>query len=146
MHVGHEKSQIIRHVIREGQVNRILEIGTYCGYSGLVMANEVKGKEGAKVISTEVDEGFATIATAIHKHAGLSNVIQIKLGTVEKLLEEIKEAGPFDLILLDHAKQLYVPDFELLEKAGVLSSSAVIVADNVIYPGTPEFLKLMKEN
>jgi len=46
-----------------------------------------------------------------------------------------------DMIFMDHCKECYLPDLKLMEAAGLVGDGTVIVADNVIYPGAPDFLE-----
>ena len=74
----------------------------------------------AKVYSIEPNELFIGVAKSIHKHAGMDNKIIIKTGIVEKLKDWIKETGPFDFIFIDHVKNLYLSDYELLKEYGAI--------------------------
>ena len=56
----------------------------------------------------------------------------------------IKENGPFDLIFIDHHKAYYLSDFKLIEANGGIRKGTVIVGDNIIYPGTPDYLAFFK--
>ena len=47
-------------------------------------------------------------------------------------------------MLIDHQKDLYSQDFMLLKEYGVLDKAHIIIADNIIHPGAPEYLKMMK--
>ena len=46
-----------------------------------------------------------------------------------------------DLLFLDHAKEAYAPDLAMLERAGLVRSGAIVVADNVVFPGAPGYLE-----
>lgn len=50
------------------------------------------------------------------------------------------------MIFIDHVKTLYLPDFLLLEKYGVIREGTMVVGDNIIYPGSPDYLKWFKES
>jgi predicted O-methyltransferase YrrM len=50
------------------------------------------------------------------------------------------------MILLDHAKELYLLDYGLLEKYGVIRKGAILIADNIIFPGAPNYLAHFKQN
>ena len=54
--------------------------------------------------------------------------------------EYLKNNGPFDMVLIDHVKALYKKDYELLLDFGVLKKDHCIIADNIIFPGAPEYL------
>ncbi|KAK6318967.1 hypothetical protein J4Q44_G00101780 [Coregonus suidteri] len=47
----------------------------------------------------------------------------------------------FELVFLDHWKDGYLPDTKLLEECGLIQKGTVLLADNVICPGTPDYLE-----
>ena len=49
------------------------------------------------------------------------------------------------MIFIDHFKDVYLKDFLLLEKYGVIKKGTVIVGDNIIFPGAPDYLQWFKE-
>lgn len=89
---------------------------------------------------------FVEIARQMHKHAGLQDRIIIHQGTIQSEVNTLKKEGPFDLIFIDHLKHLYMPDFKFLESEGLIRKGTVIVADNIIYPGSPDYLEHFKKN
>jgi catechol O-methyltransferase len=50
------------------------------------------------------------------------------------------------LIFIDHWKDEYLPDFKLLEQHGLIKKGTVIVADNCIFPGCPDYLEYVRGN
>ena len=52
----------------------------------------------------------------------------------------------FDVIFFDHWKNVYLKDLEFLEKEGVVKSGTVLIADNVVTPGAPDYLAYVKES
>ena len=111
MNLGSEKAEIVKGAMKDRPIKTVLEIGGYCGYSALVFANEIAGREGAKVYTIEINDYYAGIARKIQEHAGLDKMIEIHLATVEKSADFIKSKGPFDMIFIDHVKDLYLPDY-----------------------------------
>lgn len=112
---------------------RILEIGTLGGYSTIWMARALP-KDG-KLISLELDQHHATVAGKNIAHAGLSDIVDIRLGkAIETLPQLVKNnEGPFDMIFIDADKPPYTEYFEWslkLSRPGTL-----IIADNVIRDG-----------
>jgi catechol O-methyltransferase len=103
--------------------------------------------ESTAIVHTiEPNEEYAGIAHRIHQHAGLADRIIIHIGTVQSQADFIKSHGKFDFIFIDHLKDLYLKDFNELEGFGVIGKGTVIVADNIIYPGSPSYLKYFQEN
>jgi len=46
-----------------------------------------------------------------------------------------------DFILIDHVKELYLPDLQLMLSLNLLRKGSVIVADNILMPGAPDYKK-----
>ena len=61
------------------------------------------------------------------------------------MLQELRTRGvrSVDYALIDHESSLYVKDLLILQNSGLLRKGAIIVADNVVIPGAPEFRKYM---
>lgn len=51
-----------------------------------------------------------------------------------------------DLLFIDHLKSLYLWDFKIIEGEGLIKEGSLIVADNIIYPGCPDYLNYFKES
>lgn len=112
---------------------KILEIGTLGGYSTIWMARALP-KDG-KLISLELEQHHATVAGKNIARAGLSDIVDIRLGkAIETLPQLVKNnEGPFDMIFIDADKPPYTEYFEWslkLSRPGTL-----IIADNVIRDG-----------
>ena len=50
------------------------------------------------------------------------------------------------MILIDHWKNLYLPDLKWLEEKGIVAKGTVLIADNIIHPGVPDYLQYFKES
>jgi catechol O-methyltransferase len=59
---------------------------------------------------------------------------------VKESEEFLKQHGPFDMIFIDHVKGEYLADFLLLEQYGVIAKGSLIIGDNIIKPGAPDYL------
>ncbi len=55
-------------------------------------------------------------------------------------------AGTLDFVFLDHDKDAYVPDLELIVERGWLRPGAIVVADNVKSPGVPRYREYMRDH
>jgi len=126
----------------------IVEVGTYCGYSAILIASHMG--PSAHLYCFELDVLHAAIARAIVDYAGLSNRITIIVGTVTThLLKELKTKrgiSKIDLLFLDHVKDAYLSDVKYIETNGFIQSGSVIVADNIIYPGCPDYANYIRNN
>jgi len=152
MNVGDEKGALLDDALRRAAPQRILELGTYCGYSALRMARVMP--EGARITSIEFVAANADIARAIWRHAGIDDRATVVVGTLgdggktADALESQHGFGPgtVDFIFLDHDKDAYLPDTELLLERGWLHAGSVLVADNVKMPGAPKYRGFMQDN
>lgn len=147
MNVGDEKGCIVDSVVSELKPTTVLELGTYCGYSAVRMASLLPPH--AKLITLEFNPEYAVIARQVIDWAGLQDTIQLVEGASSEWIPQMKEkfgVKTFDLIFLDHWKDRYLPDTKLLEKCGLLREGTVLLADNVICPGTPDYLEYVRNS
>jgi predicted O-methyltransferase YrrM len=112
---------------------RILEIGTLAGYSAIWLAQALP--PGGRLVTLEVDRLHAAVARENIARAGLSPVVEVRLGPALETLTSLVEtaAAPFDFIFIDADKPsypLYLPLAVALSRPGT-----VIVADNVVRKG-----------
>ena len=142
MNLGEDKGKIVLEAIHKYKPKTILELGTFVGYSSLVMAHASK----ATVHTFDPNEACTSTARKFHDHAGLSGLIKIHLGTIQAHEEFIKQHGPFDMIFIDHWKNLYLSDLKWLEEHGAIQKGTVVIGDNIITPGSPDYLAYFKES
>lgn len=112
---------------------RILEIGTLGGYSTICLARALP--HHGKLITLELDRKHAEVAVSNIAHAGLSHVVELRLGPAIESLSQLnaEKVEPFDMIFIDADKPSY-PDY--LPWALKLSRpGTLILADNVIRDG-----------
>lgn len=150
INVGDEKGKILDDAVRRGNAKKILELGTYCGYSSMRMA---AAAPEAHIYSLEFNADNAEIARSIHKHAGVDDRITVILGTLDdgKTADALETEhgftpGSVDLVFLDHAKEAYLPDIKMIVERGWLHPGSIAVGDNIKFPGAPEYHAYMKEN
>jgi len=131
--VAPNQGKLLHLLARIQGARRILEIGTLGGYSTIWLARSLPSD--GKLITLEVEAKHAEVARANIERAGLSSLVQLRLGpALESLLQLQKEgAKPFDLIFIDADKQ-NIPAY--LESSLRLSRpGTVIITDNVIRDG-----------
>jgi catechol O-methyltransferase len=151
INVGDEKGELLDGALRRADPRLILELGTYCGYSALRMARAMP--EGARVVSIEFNPANAAIARRIWDHAGIDDRLNVVVGTlgdggrtVDVLEAEHGFApGSVDFAFLDHDKDAYLPDLRLMLERGWLRTGSIVVADNIKFPGAPEYRAFMAE-
>jgi catechol O-methyltransferase len=151
INVGDEKGEILDAAVRRTDPKLVLELGTYCGYSGLRIARAMN--PGARLVSVEFNPANAAIARRIWEHAGVGDRLTVVTGTLgdggataERLESEHGfTKGSVDLVFIDHDKNAYLPDLHLIVERGWLHRGSVAVADNVKFPGAPKYRAYMKE-
>jgi predicted O-methyltransferase YrrM len=116
INVGAEKGKILDNAVERTQPRRLLELGTYCGYSALRMAR-VMPRE-ARLYSVEFNTANAEIARRILAHAGVEDRVSVIVGTLGDGGETIRTlrpehnfvTGSLDLVFLDHDRKAYLSD------------------------------------
>ncbi|HWP67451.1 MAG TPA: class I SAM-dependent methyltransferase [Candidatus Limnocylindria bacterium] len=151
MNVGDEKGLILDAAVRRCAPRLLLELGAYCGYSALRMARVMP--PSARLVSVELAAANAAIARRIWEHAGIADRVTAVVGTlgdggatIERLQRE-HGFGPHavDFVFIDHDKAAYVPDLERILAQRWLRPGAIVVADNVRFPGAPAYRAYMRE-
>jgi len=127
--VGRAAATLMNLIIRGAEARSILEVGSSYGYSTTWLAAAARAV-GGKVTSLELRAAKTEYARAQLKRAGLDGYVEFRVGDALATLAELP--GPFDFVLLDLWKDLYVPAFDLLHPK--LSPGAIIVADNMLNP------------
>lgn len=107
----------------------VLELGTSYGYSTLFLADAVR-QVGGRLVTMELADYKQDHAREMIAKAGLSEVVDFQLGDAVDLIG--RNDGPFDVVLLDIWKDLYVPCFEAFYPR--VAEEGVIAADNMIEP------------
>jgi len=128
MNVGKEKGEILEECLKSSDGTRALELGAYCGYSAILMARILKERDG-KLVSIEKSKRNAAVAKAVVEYAGLGDYVDFKVGSASDQIKTLET--PFDLVFIDHWKDLYLPDLRLIEDRGLLNAQAQVIADNV---------------
>jgi len=111
----------------------VLELGTLGGYSTIWMARGLPAD--GRLVTIEADPRHAEVARANLVHAGVSDLVQIRVGTGDEVLPQLvaEGEGPFDMVFLDADKQGLA---EYLGWALELSRpGGLILADNVVREG-----------
>lgn len=147
MNVGDRKGKILDDAVKAADPMLVLEIGSYIGYSAVRMGRLLK--EGAHLYSLEYSERNAKIAQGMADWAGLKDKVSILTGSIQMTVQDIKEkygVKQFDFVFIDHHKDLYLPDLKFLMEQGLLKKGTVVMADNVLWPGSPEYLKYVTES
>jgi catechol O-methyltransferase len=151
MNVGDEKGEILDRAVQRCSPRLLLELGAYCGYSGLRMARVMP--PDARLISVEFLQANAEIARSIWQHAGVADRVTALVGslgdggeTIARLRSEHGFGeGSVDFVFIDHDKAQYLADLERMLAQRWLHAGSIVVADNIKMPGAPKYREYMRD-
>lgn len=129
MLTGVVEGRLLEFLVFAVRPQRVLELGTYSGYSSLSMAPVLP--PGGHIDSCEVDETHAAVARRYLDEAGLGDRVTIHLGPALETIERL--AGEYDLIFIDADKLNYPAYYEALVPR--LSPNGIMVLDNTLWSG-----------
>ena len=131
--VSPAQGKLLHLLARVQGARSILELGTLGGYSTIWLARALP-PEG-HLLSLEVDPTRAELARANVARAGLTSVVEIRLGRAEDTLQQLVTEGrePFDLIFIDADKTGYSEYLKWSLK--LARPGTLIIADNVVRKG-----------
>jgi caffeoyl-CoA O-methyltransferase len=129
MMVGPLEGPFLGWLVWLSGAKRILEIGTFTGYSSISMALNIP-PEG-RIVSLDVNEETSAVARRYAEEAGVADRIDYRVGPAIEELGRLD--GPFDLVFIDADKESYVDYYENVVPK--LSERGFIVADNVLWSG-----------
>ncbi len=128
---GHIQGKLLEMLVRMQRSRRVLEIGTFTGYSALCIAAGLE--EGGELHTIEVDDELEAFAAdffarsehgaKIHQHIGSALEVAPALG------------GRFDMVFIDGDKREYPAYYNMLFDAGLVGSGSVLIADNILWSG-----------
>ncbi len=130
MEVGHLEGAFLRILVRLLRAKRILELGTFTGYSSLLMAEGLP--DDGKLITCDINLVATEIAKKYWSRSPHGKKIELKLGPALETLKTIE--GIFDLVFIDADKVNYINYWELcLPK---IRRGGLLVIDNVLWSGS----------
>jgi caffeoyl-CoA O-methyltransferase len=111
------------------RAQRVLELGTFTGYSSISMALALP--PGGRVISCDVNEETTAIARRYAEEAGVADRIEYRLGPGLETVARLD--GTFDLVFIDADKPNYINYYEAT--LPLLADGGLIVVDNTLWSG-----------
>ena len=130
MLTGAVEGRLLETLVFASGAKRVLEIGTYSGYSALAMAAGLQ--DGGEVITCEVSEEHAAFARSHIAESPHAGRIDVRVGPALDTIASLE--GPFDLVFIDADKTGYPEYFEAC--LPLLAARGVIVLDNTLRHGT----------
>jgi predicted O-methyltransferase YrrM len=131
--VSSNEGKFLHLLARSIGARNILEIGTLAGYSTIWLARALP--EGGRLITLEFDPKHAKVARANIAHAGLSDIVDLRVGAAIDSLPDIALEGlaAFDLVFIDADKQSNPEYFAWALK--LTHPGSLIIVDNVVRDG-----------
>jgi predicted O-methyltransferase YrrM len=127
--VGPDVGRFLNILVRTARAQMVVEVGGSVGYSTIWLAAAV-ADIGGQVVSIETDDGKVEELRKNLAEAGLLEHVRIESESAHLVLPELP--GPFDMVLIDHWKDLYIREFDLAWPK--LREGGLVVADNILKP------------
>ncbi|MBS1853947.1 MAG: class I SAM-dependent methyltransferase [Acidobacteria bacterium] len=134
MQVAPEQGQFLHLLVRMVGAKKVLEVGTFLGYSSAWMALALP--PDGRIVACDLSEEFTSRARRTWQDAGVAGKIELRLGPALDTLDSLiaaGEAGTFDFAFIDADKVNYANYYE--RALVLLRQGGVIAADNVLWDG-----------
>jgi caffeoyl-CoA O-methyltransferase len=129
MLTGPLEGRFLQMLVWASKARRVLEIGTYSGYSALMMAEALP--DDGELITCDVWEEAQEVAKRYAAESPHGHKIDFRLGPALETMETLE--GPFDLVFIDADKQNYVNYFHAA--LPLLADRGLIALDNTLWSG-----------
>ena len=126
---GHMQGRLLKMLVRMVRPERILEVGTFSGYSAICMAEGLG--DGGMVYTYEIDDELEDFTRPWIEGSPVADRIRFIIGDAVK--EAPKLGVEFDMVFLDGDKRTYIEAYEMALK--VLRPGGFILADNTLWDG-----------
>lgn len=126
---GHFQGRVLSMLSHMIRPKRILEIGTYTGYSALCLAEGLA--DDGLLITIDVNEELEEMVTSFIAKAGLEHKIRNLVGDATQIIPELDEA--FDIVFIDADKKNYINYYNMVFNK--VRQGGYIIADNVLWSG-----------
>ena len=129
---GAVQGQIMRMLVQTSGASRILELGTFTGYSAICLASAMP--DGGHLDTLEINDELEDLILEGFERAGLSDVIDLHIGDCKETLKSFRQQGrQYDLVYIDANKREYCEYYDLV--FDMVRPGGLILADNVIWDG-----------
>lgn len=126
---GPQVGRLLQMLIQISGAERILEVGTFTGYSAISMAGVLP--DGGTLITLEMNEKYRNVSKEFFERELYREKINQKMGNALEVIPTL--SGEFDLIFLDADKISYPTYYEMLKPK--LKSGGLLIIDNVLWGG-----------
>lgn len=128
---GHVQGRFLSFLSRLIRPTRILELGTFAGFSALCLAEGLQ--PGGKVVTIEKNDELEDFIRENLALSPLGEQVELHIGSTRDVLPTLPTEELFDLVFIDADKREYVHDYELLFP--LVKSGGIILADNTLWDG-----------
>ena len=135
MQIAPEQGQFMALLVKIIGAKRLIEIGTYTGYSALVCALALS--DDGKIIAIDSDSASTSIAQDFWQQAKVDHLIELRIGDAQDILQSLLHKnslkGAIDFVFIDADKIKYPIYYEL--SLELIRKNGVILFDNVLWGG-----------
>ena len=131
MQVAPEQGAFLTLLVRVTGARRVVEVGTFTGYSALCLARSLP--EGGDLLCCDISEEWTAIARRHWDAAGVGSKIELRLGPALDTLQSLPAEPSVDLAFIDADKAGYAGYYE--ELLARLRPGGLILVDNVLWSG-----------
>ena len=128
---GHLQGRLLKMLVTMFQPQRILEVGTFSGYSAICMAEGLREAGERLLITFEINDEMEDFTRKWIEGSDVADLIDFRIGDAVK--EAPKLGVMFDMMFLDGDKRTYVETYEALFP--ILNKGGIILADNTLWDG-----------
>ncbi len=129
---GSVQGQVMRMLAQISGASRILELGTFTGYSAICLASALPSD--GHLDTLEINDELEDLILEGFERAGLADRISLHIGDCKETLRRFREEGrEYDLVYMDANKREYCEYYELI--FDMVRPGGLILADNVIWDG-----------
>ena len=128
---GHVQGTVLTMLTRMIRPQRVLELGTFTGYSALCFAMGME--PGGTVDTIEGNDEYTDDLLAVFREAGHEDTIRLHVGDALEIIPTLE--GPFDMVFIDANKRVY-PDYYHLVRP-LVRPGGYILADNTLWDDKP---------
>lgn len=126
---GHAQGRLLKMFMRMIRPTRVLEIGTFTGYSALCIAEGLP--EGGVLHTVEIDDEAETVICENFAKSDLRHRITLHIGDIADVLPRIE--GDFDVVFIDANKRHYADYYNMVKPR--VKKGGFIIADNTLWNG-----------
>ena len=148
LQISISQAQFLQTLIKISKIKKVLEIGSFTGFSALSMALSLP--DDGSLISLDKNTEFSKIAKTFYEKANVNKITQIIKPAIESLKDLENSKRKFDLVFIDADKENYVNYYE--KSIELIDKNGLIIIDNVLWHGevanklkNDKFTKIIKD-